>query len=90
MAVAVMAVSMMSGCASQKPIDSKVFFVTGGEGATKQAINLGESRDGGFFVGGGEGAVKKGIDLGESKAGGFFVGGSEGAAKKGIQWPESK
>ena len=85
-----MAVSMMIGCASQKPIDSKVFFVGGSEGATKQALNLGESKDGGFFVGGSEGNVKKGIDLGESKDGGFFVGGSEGNVKKGIQWPEPK
>ncbi len=59
-------------------------------GATKQALNLGESKDGGFMVGGSEGNVKKGIDLGESKDGGFMVGGSEGAAKKGIQWPEPK
>ncbi len=60
MVLAFMAVSMMSGCASQKPIDSKGFFVTGSEGAAKQALNLGESRDGGFFVGGGEGVAKKG------------------------------
>jgi hypothetical protein len=90
MALAVMAVSMMIGCAGQKPIDSKAFFVTGSEGATKQAIDLGEPKDGGFMVGGSEGNVKKGIDLGEPKDGGLFVGGSEGAAKKGIQWAESK
>ena len=90
MAMAVMAVSMMSGYAGEKPIDPKAFMVTGGEGAAKQPISLGESKDGGFFVGGGEGNIKKGIDLGESKDGGFFVGGSEGSVKKGIQWPEPK
>jgi hypothetical protein len=89
-ALTVMAVSMMTGCASQKPIDPKAFNVTGSEGATKQALILGESKDGGFMVGGSEGNVKKGIDLGEPKDGGLFVGGSEGAAKKGIQWPEPK
>jgi hypothetical protein len=67
MALAVMAVSMMIGCAGQKPIDSKAFFVTGSEGATKQTINLGETKDGGFFVGGSEGAAKKGIQWAESK-----------------------
>jgi hypothetical protein len=66
-AMALMAVSIMSGFAGEKPIDPKAFMVTGSEGAAKQPISLGESKDGGFFVGGSEGNVKKGIQWPEPK-----------------------
>jgi hypothetical protein len=86
MALAVMAVSMMGGCASQKPIDSTVFFVSSEAGASKTPISLGESTDGGFMVGGTEGASRKGISLGEPKDGGFFADKNEGASKPGLKW----
>ena len=70
MVLAVMGVMMLSGCAGQKPLDEAAynqFFVFGGEGATKQPVNLGESKDGGFLVSGGEGAAKPGIQLPQPK-----------------------
>jgi hypothetical protein len=84
--LATMAVSMMSGCAGQKPIDASVFFVSSDAGASKQPISLGESTNGGFNPSSTEGASKPGISLGESTNGGFNPSSTEGASKPGIKF----
>ena len=87
-----MAVSMTSGWAQKTADDGAYnnFIVTGGEGATKQPIDMGKIKDPGFMVMGGEGAAKPGVDMGKGKDPGFMVTGSEGAEKPGIQWPQTQ
>jgi hypothetical protein len=93
---------MMGGCAGVANVKPTIPppGLQGGEGASKQGINMGESvafkegpPPGGLM--GGEGASKPGTHMGESPAfkegpppGGLM--GGEGALKPGIQWPQPK
>ena len=84
----IMAVSMMSGCAGQKPVDDaayKGFFLTGNEGAAKEPIKLGEAVYTGSNVGGNEGSTRPGVSLGEAVYTGSTVGGNEGSTRPGIK-----
>ena len=84
----IMAVSMMSGCAGQKPVDDaayKGFFLTGSEGAAKEAINLGGAVYTGDNVTGTEGSTRPGISLGGAVYAGDNVTGTEGSTRPGIK-----
>ena len=87
-AMAIMGISMLGGCAGQKSMEYKA--LTGSEGMAKTPIDLGETTPSGTYVSGSEGAAKKGVHLGETAESGIYVSGSEGSVKKGVQHPESK